>query len=155
MANDFFTAAEKLEFSNLFNDLHQTFAYPIYAFKQRNELVITDNPNHSYVWDDAPTNTQTVSTLVSGTFNARVLYSNKQNKNFISTRQRDKGEDQIGAEIFEGDVRLKLDPTGAAFIADAQRITFNDALFEVSSEPRHHGLFGPNKWQTFYLKKVN
>lgn len=153
--SDFFTSAEKLEFSNLFNDLHDTFSYPIYIFKQRDELVITDNPNHSYVWDNAPTNTQTVTTFVSGTFNARVLYGKTQERNFISTRQSDRGEDQIGAEVFEGDVRLKLDPTGAAFIKEAQRVTFNDSLFEVKTETRHHGLFAPNKWQTFYLKKVN
>jgi hypothetical protein len=153
--SDFFTSAEKLEFSNLFNDLHDTFAYPIYIFKQRDELVITDNPNHSYVWDNAPTNTQTTSTLVSGTFNARILYGKTQEKNFVSTRQSDRGEDQIGAETFGGDVRLKLDPTGAAFIADAQMVRFNNDLFTVSTETRHHGLFGPNKWQTFYLKKAN
>jgi hypothetical protein len=116
--------------------------------------VITDNPNHSYVWDDAPNNTQTVSTLVSGTFNARILYGDKQGKNFLSTRQRDGGEDQIGAEVFNGDVRLKLDPTGAAFLKDSQRVTFDNELFEISTESRRHGLFTP-KWETFYLKRVN
>jgi len=151
---DLFTQAEKLQFSDYFNDLHDTFARPIFMFKQRDELVVTDNPNHSYVWDDAPNNTQTISTLVSGTFNARILYSNKQNKEFLSTRQRNGGEDQIGAETFGGDVRLKLDMTGAAFIGDAQRVKFDDSLFEISTEARPHGLFEP-KWKTFYLKRAN
>jgi hypothetical protein len=150
----FFTNEEKTELSDIFNTLHETFSREIYMFKQRDELVITENPNHSYIWDNAPTNTQTISTIISGKFNARILYSNKQNKDFVSTRQRDGGEDQIGAEIFNGDVRLKLDPTGALFLKDAQRVKFDGDIFEISTDKRPHGLFDP-KWETFYLKRVN
>ncbi len=149
---DLFTQAEKTEYSNYFNDIHDTFARPIFMFKKRDELVITDNPNHSYVWDAAPMNTETVSTLVSGIFNARILYSTKQEKGFLLSKSN---QDQIGtADTFEGDVRIKLDPTGAAFIGDSQRVKFDGFLFDISSNPRPHGLFTP-KWETFYLKRTN
>lgn len=152
--SDFFTQEEKLTFSNLFNDLHDTYAREIYMFKQRNELVITNNPNHSYVWDDAPDNTQPEFTLVSGSFKGRILYANKQDKGFLSTKQIGGGEDQLKDELFDGDVRIKLDPTGAAFIGDSQKARFDDVMFEIISHPRPHGLFEP-KWQTFYLKRAN
>ena len=144
-----FTQSEKTLFSDYFNDIHDTFKRPVYMFKQRDELVIENNPNHSYIWDNAPQNTQTQSVINSGTFYARILYSTKQDKDFISLK-----EGQVGGEVFGGDVRMKLDPTGAAFVGDFLKIRLDGALFEVLTEPRQHGLFDP-KWTTLYLKRMN
>ena len=140
--------------ANVFGTLHDTFARPIYIFKQRDETIITENPNHNFIWEQAPSNTETKSVIVSGMFTARILYGKEQKEqNFISPKVGG-AEDQIAARLDMGEVRIKLDATGAAFLGSATRVKFDDEVFQILTSKRPHGLFDP-KWYTFFLKKIN
>jgi hypothetical protein len=132
------------------NDLHATFARPISIFRQAQKIIISTTPNHNFIWDSSPTNDIVSNVAVSGVFQARIAYNKLQNRNQFGA---DKG-DQVNFKIFEGDVRIKLDPTGAAFLDGATRAEFDGGIFEITTSVRPHGLFVPN-FYTYFLKKLN
>lgn len=151
---DLLSQSEKAALEAEIYNIHDTFSRPIYMWKQRQQVVISESDSHNYIWDSAPQNTTTIDTIVSGQFNARILYGKKQNVDPFKARQSNQAESQSAAELQLGEVRVKLDPTGAAFMNDAKRATFDNETFEIVSSERPHGLFTP-KFYTFYLKKIN
>lgn len=150
----FLTPSEKAALEQQITNIHETFARPLFIFKLANETVITENPEHSYVFDAGPTQSVTTQVIQSGMFSGRILYEKKQPIGlFESLRGGSRGTDQVYMGRDEGLVRLKLDPTGSAFMADATRVRFDDTIFQIDTSPRPHGLFNP-KWTTFYLKRL-
>jgi hypothetical protein len=51
-------------------------------------------------------------------------------------------------------VRLKLDVSGSAYLADAKNVVFDGTMFEKATSKRPHGLF-TGQYYTYFLKKVN
>lgn len=148
-----FTNTEKSLLEDQMNYMHDSFMRPIVIYRKNNEVVIYENPQHDFIYQTAPTNTLTVNVPVSGVFNARILYGQKQildNFNSIGGR----GQDQINIRKDDGTVRIKLDVTGAAFLEGAERITFDNMIFTIDGGKRPHGLFTP-QYYTFTLKKQN
>lgn len=151
---DFLTPQQKTELESAFNDLHDTFGRPLIMFKKAQEVVIVNNPNHNYIWETSPTNSVVQEVIVSGVFNARILYGKHQDLDQFVSPNRQETEDQLGIQLPQGTVRLKLDPTGTAFMQDATRARLDGDIFEIVTDKRPHGLFDP-KWYTFYLKRIN
>lgn len=151
---DLFSASEKLSLSNTFNDLHDTFSRPIFMYKKANEVVIYNNPEHNFLWNDAPSNSTTETTVESGSFPARILYGRDQKRENFGANTNNNAEGQNQSTLEMGMVRIKLDPTGAAFLGDAERVKFDNEIFEVITSARPHGLF-TTQFYTYYLKKLN
>jgi len=151
MGTSYLTSGQKDSLGNLFFDLHATFARPIAIFKTAKETVISTNPAHNFLFEGAPTNDIVQDVQQSGVFQARILYGKKQEDllPFAAMRQA-----QPAIQIEEGEARIKLDATGAAFMADVERVTFDGNIFRVVTAPRPHGLFDP-KFRDFYLKRLN
>lgn len=152
MSQSYVTPSQKTFLQDQFFNLHDTFARPITMFKTAKSVVITTNPDNNVYFPDAPTNDQTTETIISGCFNARIKYNPKQDLAFASTFRG--ADDQITLKTMEGVVRLKLDMTGAAYLADTRKVRFDGNIYEVFSDNRPHGLFTPN-FETFYLKRDN
>ena len=152
--SDLLSSSDKLELGNVFNDLHDTFARPITIFRQNEQIVIANSLDNNYIWDQAPNNTTTQTVIVSGVFNARILYADDQKLDQFKSISRNGSEDQILSSLEAGDVRIKLDPTGHAFISNAKRAVFDGFTFDIKTSPRPHGLFTP-QFFTYILKKVN
>ena len=151
---DLFSASEKLILSNNFNDIHDTFSRPIYIYRRANEVLISENPENNFIWDNAPNNSQAEIAIVSGMFNARIKYGTEQKRENFSSETRNNAEEQNVSTLEMGMVRIKLDPSGAAFIGDAERVKFDDEVFEITTSKRPHGLFTP-QFYTYFLKKLN
>lgn len=145
--------AAKTVMQDQFNTLHDTFARPITVYRTAQEIVISTSETNNVFYPDAPTNDQTNTVINSGVFQARIKYNPKQDLAFLGGNTRD-GNDQITLKTMEGVVRLKLDPTGAAYLNGAKNVRFDNAIYEIFSSDRPHGLFTPN-FETFYLKKIN
>jgi hypothetical protein len=64
------------------------------------------------------------------------------------------GGDQVNLRKEEGQVRIKLDPTGASYLFDAKRVTFDGEVFTIGTSKRPHGLFTPHFYD-FWLQKEN
>jgi hypothetical protein len=145
----------KALYEDQFNMIHDTFARPIFIFRQSQTIVITSNPGNNQFFQAAPFNDTVQTVAVSGTFQARILYSKKEDlAMFEPFGIRKLGGDQVGLQKEAGDVRIKLDPTGASYLFDAKRVTFDGEVFTIRSSKRPHGLFTP-RFYDFYLNKEN
>lgn len=150
MGDSYIPSLIKDSLNNEFNNLHATFGRPIAIFKTAKETVVSTTNTHNFLFQGSPNNDVVQETVVSGIFLARVLYGKKQVRpNFggVATQQPI-------IELEDGEVRLKLDPTGAAFLAGAERVTVDGNILKVITSPRPHGLFEPNFF-TFYFKKLD
>lgn len=141
------------QYGDEFYNLHATFAREIRIFKSAEQVVILTNPNNSFIFNDAPTNDIVQYTIQSGTFGARILYGKRENLASFNSFQRLGGSNQPVVRLEDGEVRIKLDPTGSAFLIGCDKVTFDGTIFDVVTSQRPHGLFDP-KFDTFYLKKI-
>lgn len=149
MGTSFISPAQQGPLNGVFNDLHETMGRPVAIFRTAKETVISTNNSHNFLFQGAPTNSTTVDVVQSGVFLARVLYGQKQNRppfGGVPTQQPT-------LALEEGEVRLKLDPTGTAFLAGAERATVDGNILKVTTSPRPHGLIGNPTFTTFYFRK--
>lgn len=134
--------------NNRFNDLHATFARPIAIFKTAKEIVVSTTNNHNFLFNNAPTNDIVQEVVQSGVFMARVLYGKKQsNMPFAAANAM-----QPGIQLELGEVRLRLDPTGAAYFDGSDRAKVDGNILKVTSSTRPHGLFAPNFYDLYFRK---
>lgn len=154
MGYSYLTVAQKDSYNNEFNNLHATFGRPITIYKTAQETVLVTNPLNNYLFQGAPNNSLTSTVIQSGVYLARILWGKKEVLNPFNTVQRDNASDQNMIRLSEGEARIKLDPTGAAFLAGCEKVQFDNAILDVVTDPRPHGLFDPN-FVTYYLKRQN
>lgn len=149
MGTSLLSTTLKNTLNNVFNDIHATFGRPITIYQSAQEVVLVSNPDNNFLYQQAPMNSLTSTVVQSGVYLARILYGKRQPTNQFSSP----GNMQNQIELSEGQVRIKMDPTGSAFLTKAGRIQFDGVTYKLDSDPRYHGLFDPN-FQTTYLKKV-
>lgn len=151
MGNSLIPLPQQGPLNSVFNDIHATFGRPVAIFRTAKETVISTNNSHNFLFQDAPTNSTVQEIVQSGVFLARILYGRRQDMKpvgGVSTQQP-------MIELAEGEVRLKLDPTGAAFLAGAQRATVDGNILKVTTDPRPHGLIGLPNFTTFYFRRLD
>lgn len=155
MGRSYLTSAQKDALGNQFYNLHATFERPITIYKTAQETVVVSNPDNNYLYAEAPFNSVTDTVLQSGIFGARIMYGKKEPLDtFQSTNSNlQGGASQNIVRLSEGEVRIKLDPTGATYLQGCDRINFDGTIFDVITTKRPHGLFEP-KFETFHLKKI-
>lgn len=136
-----------------FSNLHDTFGRNIAMFKNGQQITISTSQNNDFIWEGAPQNDQFQTVPVSGVFKARILYGKVQNRNQFNSATQGKGTDQVNIELDVGDVRIKLDATGAEFIKDAARVILDGDIFNIETPKRPHGLFNP-QFYDFILKRL-
>lgn len=153
MGSSYLTPAHKDVLNNEFNNIHATFGRPITIYKTAQETVLVTNPDNNYLFQNAPNNSLTSTVIQSGIYLARIKYGTKEMMNSFNTSQRNNASEQNMIRLSEGEARIKLDPTGAAFLVDCERVQFDGTIFDVKSDPRPHGLFDSN-FKTFFLKRV-
>lgn len=149
MATSFISPANEDALNNIFNKMQATFGRPITIYQTAQETVLVTNPNNNYLFNQAPDNSLTSTVIQSGVYLARIQWGKKQ----LTAQFGGAPNMQNQIQLAEGECRIKLDPTGAAFIADAERVQFDDNILYVKSDPRPHGLFDPN-FRTFYLTRT-
>jgi hypothetical protein len=151
MGDSYISASLADSLNNEFNNLHATFGRPIAIFKTAQEIVVSTSNNHNFLFQGAPNNDTVIDTVQSGVFLARVLYGKKQEKPAFGGF----AGQQPSVALEEGEVRLKLDPTGAAYFAGAERATVDGNILRVITSPRPHGLIGNPNFVTLYFKKLD
>lgn len=150
----FITPSQQLALSNEFFRLHATYARDIVIFQTATQIVIFTNPENNTLFDDAPFNSETTTIINSGIFKARILYGKKEPLIPFNSTQRDNSSSQNMILLEDGEVRLRVDATGAALINASERVTFDGTIFNVQTSARPHSLVGPPNFFDFYLKKI-
>lgn len=138
-----------------FNNLHATYARPITIYRTAVETVVLTNPANNYLYQQAPDNSVVNRVIQSGVVDARILYGKKQSLEQFSSAARNNSAEQNQIRLEDGEVRLKLDPTGAALLMGCERIQFDGTTFDDISSKRPHAVFGEPNFFDFYLKKLN
>jgi hypothetical protein len=154
MATSYLTDAQKTTLNDEFNNLHATFARPITIWKTAEQVIISTDSSNNYMFAGAPGNSETLVIQQSGVFPARILYGKKQTLEMFNSAQWRNSADQNNIWMQEGEARIRLDPTGAAFLAGAKSVTMDGDIFKIVTSKRPHGLFTPNFFD-FFVKKEN
>lgn len=150
----FLTASGELAVNNAMDQLHYFFAKKgglLYAVKDGQTTIVSEDPNHNFYYDDAPNNTEVVTTRESGAFYARTYFLNGA-ENFNSLNYPNNSQD---LEIKTADNILKIitDSTGKSLLEDTDKISWKDSWWEKDSTPANHGLLQKNFF-TYYFQEI-
>ena len=140
--------SEKNLLQKAFDSVHDTFARPIYYFKEAQTVVLQTSPSFNSIYGQNNLKTETIKKVVqSGSFNARITYDTDKTNSYISDPEIDS---QLKLRMPDGYVRIKVDSSGYNTIKETKRVIFDDRTFSIESDVRPHGLFKPS-YYTFFL----
>lgn len=146
----FLTAAQKAAYESVMQDMHDTFARSIFAYKESQKVIVSTDPNFNYLYNNVKGVSKIVRKSQFKSLLARVLYMDKQTEvNFDADVSS-----QIKVSHDIGEVRIKLDADGYAYFKDAKRVEIDGRLFFKVTDVRPHGLFRP-KFYTYYLRPTD
>lgn len=140
------TQEQKDIYSDILNDLHDTFARAIVFYKEPEQMILSSDPNYNPYYNNSR-NIQYVQE--SGIIGGRILYNKQLEKNYSTPEG---GEDSSFRFVApDGFVRVKIRKEDWEIFKDVTDITFDGLHFENYKTPRPHGLFDV-KYYTLYLK---
>jgi hypothetical protein len=146
----FLTAAQKATYEAVMQNMHDTFARTIYAYKESQKVIVSTDPNFNYLYNNVKGVNEIVRKTQFSALSARVLYMDKQNEVMFDSEVNS----QIKVQHDIGEVRIKLDADGYAYFKDAKRVEIDGRLFFKVTNVRKHGLFRP-KFFTYYLRPTD
>ncbi len=153
--NSLLTDAEKSSFDDGLSSVFWTFARPFTMFVEAQVATISTSPTYSRFGDHSQNSTittdNTAVTPVSYTVTGCIQYGDKQPWEYtpVPGQQQDKIRESFGT------VRVKLDATGHALMADVKAVRLDGFDFTLVSSPRPHGLVGaPSRW-SYILQKTD
>lgn len=145
--------ADKASLVAAFQDLADTFARPITAYKEAERVVLSTNPNFNRLNKFDQTSTSSTFVPVYTTFNARVMYASNMQNPLAQLIQMRHGYSQEKIRMPEGQVRIKVDYSGYAYMQDVKEVELDGNKFEVDSLERPHGIFSTGYF-TYWLKRL-
>jgi len=144
----FLTAAQKASYEAVMQDMHDTFARTIYAYKEAQKVIVSTDPNFNYLYNNVKGVSQIVRKTQFEALSARILYVDKNMEEMYNV------DSQIKVERDIGEVRIKLNAEGYAYFKDAKRVEIDGRLFFKVTNVKKHGLFRP-KFFTYYLRPTD
>ena len=129
-------------------DMHDTFARTIYAYKEAQKVIVSTDPNFNYLYNNVKGVSQIVRKTQFEALSARILYVDKNMEEMYNV------DSQIKVERDIGEVRIKLNAEGYAYFKDAKRVEIDGRLFFKVTDVKKHGLFRP-KFFTYYLRPTD
>ena len=146
----FLSAAQKAVYEAVMQDMHDTFARSIYAYKESQKVIVSTDPNFNFLYNNVKGVNQIVRKTQFQKLDARVLYMDKQKEVMFDAEVNS----QIKVQHDIGEVRIKLDYEGYSYFKDAKRVEIDGRLFFNITDVRPHGLFRP-KFYTYYLRPTD
>lgn len=148
------SSIEDASFRTAMQDLHDTWAKDIVVYSTRTRTVISTNPNHNFLYNSGPNQTETIDEVVKTNGKARIHYKRELQNADLVLNTSGKAEDQFNTSRKDWDVKLIVTEDIKELIKDAERIEFNDTVFKVHTDPRPHGVVS-YQFYNFYLKALN
>jgi hypothetical protein len=145
-----FSDSEIEEIEGLLDDVHGTFAREITYYQTKTQTILTNNPNHNFLFQGSPQNTTTEKIEVTGTINARILHSKKYDLNSIDYKNSNLDD----VLLKDGEIRLKVNSAGNEILKKTKRIVVDEILCEISTDGRPIGPFS-KKYFSYILKPIN
>lgn len=146
----YLTNNEKAALESVMDNVHETFARTIFAYKESQKVIVSTDPNFNFLYN----NVKGVKNIVNKTqfklLKARVLYMDKQNE--VSFDSQVDSQIKVSHDI--GEVRIKLDSDGYNYFKDAKRVEIDGRLMFKVTDVKKHGLFKP-RFFTYYLRPTD
>lgn len=143
----FLSSEEKKKLESVMQELHETFARSIYAYKESQKVIVSTDPNFNYLYNNVKGVSQILRKSQFKAIKARIQYMDRDN----TTMYDSEAGAQIKVESAVGEVRIKVDSEGNEYFKDAKRVEVDGKMFFKVSDVKKHGLFSP-KFFTYYLK---
>jgi hypothetical protein len=131
---------EKLLLANEFNDLHDTFARPVIAWKTPERVVVSSDPNYNFLYNDQES-IEVTYVPVSGQFDCRIQWQDPSKM---------MGWGEIREEIRGNLCRIKAKKDFVDFISDAEKIEIDGRPVQSMGTNRPHGLFNIDFYTLFF-----
>lgn len=151
---DLLTSLERTDYASAMQDLHDTFARDIVIYQTATKTIVSTNPNHNFIYGSGPLQTSTEDVVVQGTYKARIHYPQESKLEQFLRAGGAKNDDQIQLKRKNWKVKLIVDATVRPILEKCERIEFDGTIFAVDSDPRPHGVVGPQFWD-YYLMANN
>jgi hypothetical protein len=146
----YFNSEEKEILESVMQNMHDTFARSIFAYKESKKIIISTDPNFNYLYNNVKGVKQSLNKTQFKAIKARIMYMDKQSE---VSYDADVGA-QIKVSHDIGEVRIKLDTEGHDYLKDAKRIEIDGRLMFKVTDVKKHGLFSP-KFFTYYLRPTD
>lgn len=146
----YFNSSEKEALESVMQNMHDTFARTIFAFKESKKVIVSTDPNFNYLYNNVKGVKQTIHRSQFKAIKARVLYMDKQQEISFDA---DVGS-QVKLHHDVGEIRIKLDSEGYEYFKDAKRVEIDGRLMFKVTDVKRHGLFSP-KFFTYYLRPTD
>lgn len=146
----YLTSIEKAALESVMDNMHETFARTIFAYKESQKVIVSTDPNFNFLYNNVKGVKQIVNKAQFKSLQARVLYMDKQSEASYDS--------QVGSQIKVshdiGEVRIKLDTEGYSYFKDAKRVEIDGRLMFKVTDVKKHGLFKP-RFFTYYLRPTD
>jgi hypothetical protein len=132
--------SEKLSYSQVFNDIHDTFARKITMWKTPKRVVVSTNNNFNFLYAEQ-NSIESTYIPVSGVFDARVQWGNPAKL---------MNDQDIKEEIPGNICRIKVKQDAIDFLADAAQVEIDGRKVEKIGSSKPHGLFNIDYYTVFF-----
>ena len=148
--SSYLNSSEKQAFEAVMQNMHDTFARTIFAYKDSKKIIVSTDPNFNFLYNNVKGVRREISRTQFKTISARVLYMDKQNEVSFDSQV----DSQVKLHHDIGEVRIKLDAEGHEYFKDAKRVEIDGRLMFKVTDVKRHGLFRP-KFFTYYLRPTD
>jgi len=139
MAISYLSSAQKTSISDVINNIHETFAREVVAYKDGEMVSISTDSGYNSFYGQ----TNLEYTPVSLTFKARIRYLKGDEELFSFSDGSSSTGGQNKVALPAGSVKIKVDSAANEFLKDARRIELDGKRFAIVSNARQIAMFGP------------
>jgi hypothetical protein len=131
---------EKLAWANEFNNIHDTFARAVTAWKTPERVVVSSDPNYNFLYNDQES-IEVTYIPISGIFDCRIQWQDPSKMG---------GWPEIREEVRGNICRIKAKKDFVDFISDAEKIEIDGRPVQAVGTSRPHGLFNIDFYTMFF-----
>jgi hypothetical protein len=143
----FLSSQQKKAMESAMQDMHDTFARSIYAYREADKVIVSTDPNFNYLYNNVKGVSKILRRSQFKAIKARIQYLDREN----TTMYDNQVDAQIKVQTAVGEVRVKVDAESNEYFKNAKRIEVDGKMFFKVTDVKKHGLFSP-KFFTYYLK---
>lgn len=125
---DLLSPAEKTSFSVALGDLFDTFCKDIYVYKTPQKVILSQDANYNFAYNDSQPSATIDYTPTSGTFKAVVSYIRRDQ---IAEQQTTVG---VPLDMNKDLVRIKTRIDAVDYLKDAERVDLEGKTYNVLSK---------------------
>ena len=150
MATSYISSSQKDYINGIFDDVFETFARYITVIMNPEMVVATTSSTYNgfYGADTNSAVNEPTYTSKSYTFKAKISYVSNQKSIYPAA------VNQQRMMYPEGTVKIKVGTDAFPYLKEAKKIEFDDRRYDIVSDYKPNGIFGP-RYYSFVLTPIN